>query len=197
MQESCENRWKFHRFFYLRISLLAALLTWAERSQEMPVIDPKVVSVLPLDGHGIRTNRFDLPQSSFGRIGKCMLEYILIRFGAHILMPAAARGAWAGRPKQAHRIHTGMTIRPANGQFASLPVGGDSGRRLVGVHRRNFLSCITAQGSVSTRLRKFAAAQPLRVTSYGASRFHQTYPSASRGPSITLNTSASRAKNRT
>src|SRR5215213_5216969 len=93
----------------------------------MPVIDPIVVSILPDDGHSIRPHRNHVVDTRGGRVSHLEIEYFRIGFRAHLLVPAAAGGTWAGSAQQLKWVNAGVIIVPCNGKFPGLFVGGNAG----------------------------------------------------------------------
>ena len=63
----------------------------------MPVEDAVVMPILPDDGERVGSHRDDIRNSCGGRVFEFDVEYICVRFGFHILVPAPAGCTRAGR----------------------------------------------------------------------------------------------------
>src|SRR5215207_669000 len=93
----------------------------------MPVIDPIVVSILPDDGHGIRSHGNDVVDACGGCVSHPEIEDFRIGFGAHLFMSTATGGTRAGCAQQLKWVDTCVIVIPCNGKFPGLFVGGNAG----------------------------------------------------------------------
>ena len=93
----------------------------------MPVVNPVIVSILPDDGEGVGSHRDDIGDPCGGCIAQLDFEHICIGFRSHVLMSAAAGGAWASRAQQLKWIDTRVIIIPSDREFSSLFIGSNAG----------------------------------------------------------------------
>ena len=99
----------------------------------MPVVDAVIVTVLPDDGHRVGADRDHVDDTRGGSVAQLFGVDVRIRFGLHILGPAAAGGAATGGAQLFERVHADMPVVPGDGEFPLAFVGGDAGGFFVHV----------------------------------------------------------------
>jgi hypothetical protein len=91
----------------------------------MPVIDSEMMTIAPSDGQTVRSHCFNIVDLDGGSIGKSGMKGFLIRFLAHIFMPAAAGGAGTGGSKKHEGILALMAVIPTNSHTIGIAVYGN------------------------------------------------------------------------
>ena len=93
----------------------------------MPVIDAVIVTILPDNGEGIGSHGNDIVDARGGCIPQLDVEYLRIRFGAHVLVPATAGGAGTSRPQQLKRIDARVIVVPGDRKFFGFLIDSNVG----------------------------------------------------------------------
>lgn len=91
----------------------------------MPVVNPKMMPIFPLDGDAIRANVLN-PNQMGGRlvfIGH--VKNFWGRFRSHLIMTTTAFGAWAGITQQGEGIDTRVPVIPADGELPGFFIGSN------------------------------------------------------------------------
>ena len=77
-------------------AFFAAFSTWTQRPQIVPVVNSVIVTVFPDNAQRVGADCDHICQTGGEGIFHLPAEYFCIRFRFHVLMSAAAGGAWTG-----------------------------------------------------------------------------------------------------
>jgi len=131
----------------------------------MPVEDAVIVTILPDDGQRVGADCHNVRDARGLCVAEFRVEHIRIGFGFHVLMSAAAGGAWAGRAQQLERIDARVIVAPCDGEFSGLFIGCDAGWFFV--HGSSFSPLLLGEG-LGVRSGRWNIRQKIRCRPAGA-----------------------------